>query len=188
MNTEPTAEFTVPLREVQSVEGQTVEMSCELSKPGQKVTWLKDGVELKPDDRCEVVVDGCVHRLTIHNATLEDEAEYTVKLTDDVSTKATLWVEGILPCMMYLTLCGLTGDPIIPWSQRLHGLIHKKPTFVFYLNLFNLPFKAQILGASTVYERRYKCKLTFLCLAHPIFSSFMECPYQSFTTQYDAIA
>ena len=92
--TEPTAEFTVPLKEVQSVEGQTVEMTCELSKPGQTVTWLKDGVELKPDDRCEVVVDGCVHRLTIRNATLEDEAEYTVKLTDDISTKATLWVEG----------------------------------------------------------------------------------------------
>ena len=93
---EPTAEFTVPLKEVQSVEGQTVEMSCELSKPGQKVTWLKDGVELKPDDRCQVVVDGCVHRLTIRDATLEDEAEYTVKLTDTVSTKATLWVEGTI--------------------------------------------------------------------------------------------
>ena len=94
--TEPTAQFTVPLKEVQSVEGQTVEMSCELSKPDQKVTWLKDGVELKPDDHCDVVVDGCVHRLTIHNATLEDEAEYTVKLTDDVTTKATLWVEGTM--------------------------------------------------------------------------------------------
>ena len=93
--TEPTAQFTVPLKEVQSVEGQTVEMSCELSKPDQKVTWLKDGVELKPDDRFEVVVDGCLHRLTIRNATLEDEAEYTVRLTDDVSTKATLWVEGM---------------------------------------------------------------------------------------------
>jgi len=92
--TEPTAEFTVPLKEVQTVEGQTTEMSCELSKPGQKVTWLKDGAELQLDDRCEAVVDGCTHRLTIRNATLEDEAEYTVKLTDDVSTKATLWVEG----------------------------------------------------------------------------------------------
>jgi len=51
---EPGAEFTVPLKEVQSVEGQTAEMSCELSKPGQSVTWLKDGVELKPDDRCQV--------------------------------------------------------------------------------------------------------------------------------------
>lgn len=51
---EPAAEFTVPLKEVQSVEGQTVEMSCELSKPGQQVTWLKDGVELKSDDRCQV--------------------------------------------------------------------------------------------------------------------------------------
>jgi len=46
--------------------------------------------------RCQVVVDGCVHRLTINNATLEDEAEYTVKLTDNVSTKATLWVEGTI--------------------------------------------------------------------------------------------
>ena len=85
----------MPLKEVQTVEGQTVEMSCELSKPGQTVTWLKDGVELVPDDRCQVVVDGCQHRLTINNATLEDEAEYTVKLTDTVFSKATLWVEGM---------------------------------------------------------------------------------------------
>jgi len=91
---EPTAEFTVPLKEVQSVEGQAVEMTCELSKPGQTVTWLKDAVELKADDRVELVVDGCDHRMVIRNATLEDEAEYTVKLTDDVTTKATLWVEG----------------------------------------------------------------------------------------------
>ena len=94
---EPSAEFTLPLNEVQSVEGQTVEMACELSKPGQTVTWLKDGVELVPDDRCVVVVDGCQHRLTIHSATLEDEAEYTVKLTDDITSKATLWVEGTPP-------------------------------------------------------------------------------------------
>jgi len=91
---EPAAEFTVPLKEVQTVEGRTVEMSCELSRPGQKVTWLKDGLELVPDERCQVVVNGCLHRLTINNATLEDEAEYTVKLTDDISSKATLWVEG----------------------------------------------------------------------------------------------
>jgi len=87
----------VPLKEVQSVEGQTVEMTCELSRPGQTVTWLKDGVELQPDERCAVVVDGCTHRLTIQNASLEDEAEYTVRLTDDVSSKATLWVEGMYP-------------------------------------------------------------------------------------------
>jgi len=94
LDAEPSVEFTVPLKEVQSVEGQTVEMTCELSRPGQQVTWLKDGVELVPDDRCAILVDGCQHRLIINNATLEDEAEYTVKLTDDVSSKATLWVEG----------------------------------------------------------------------------------------------
>lgn len=121
---EPTAEFTVPLKEVQSVEGQTVEMSCELSKPGQKVTWLKDGVELQPDDRCEVVVDGCVHRLTIRSATLEDEAEYTVKLTDDVSSKATLWVEGTnsgryvtIHCLIEVIVAVMRKDFTVPASS-----------------------------------------------------------------------
>ena len=91
------AQFTLPLHEVQTVEGQSVEMTCELSRPSQPVTWLKDGVELVADERCRVEVDGCQHRLVIQNATLEDEAEYTVRLTDDVTSKATLWVEGT-PC------------------------------------------------------------------------------------------
>jgi hypothetical protein len=87
---EASAEIRVPLKEVQSVEGQTVSLSCELSKPDVPVVWLKDGVELQSDEHCALTVDGCMHSLTIHSATLEDEAEYTIRLNDSVSAKATL--------------------------------------------------------------------------------------------------
>jgi len=77
------------------VEGQAVVMSCELSKPWP-VMWLKDGIELKPDDHCEVVADGCIHRLSFHRTTLQDQAEYTVKLSYAVFTTAALWVKGMI--------------------------------------------------------------------------------------------
>ena len=112
-------------------------MSCELSKPGQQVTWLKDGVELKPDDRCEVVVDGCVHRLTIRNATLEDEAEYTVKLTDDISTKATLWVEGAPG-----NICHKLSQ-----SCRLVVTAFKVVTRSLFRGLFSLVFSVPFLAS-----------------------------------------
>jgi len=130
LDTEPSAEFTVPLKEVQSVEGQTVEMTCELSRPGQQVTWLKDGVELVPDDRCAILVDGCQHRLIINNATLEDEAEYTVKLTDDVSSKATLWVEGAPGNVDFLS------DHKVVWGRLVYCvLVHGQVTFIFVVSV-----------------------------------------------------
>ena len=38
--------ITVPLKETQSIEDQTVSLTCETSLPGTKVVWLKDGVEV----------------------------------------------------------------------------------------------------------------------------------------------
>ena len=87
--------FTVPLADVRTVEGETVTLSCEVSRPNAEVRWLKDDAILHQDNRFQKTNDGCARRLTIHLATLEDEAEYTVQLTDAVFTKATLCVEGL---------------------------------------------------------------------------------------------
>lgn len=84
----------MPLQEIRTVEGQTVTLSCQVSRPEAEVTWLKDDAALQPDERIQAVTDGCARLLTIHDATLEDEAEYTVQLSETVFTKATLWVEG----------------------------------------------------------------------------------------------
>lgn len=83
-----------PLQEVQTVEEQTASLTCEVSQPNLKAVWLKDGKEIQPDEHCEVIVQGCIHTLIVHNANLEDEAEYTIKISETVMSKATLWVEG----------------------------------------------------------------------------------------------
>ena len=89
-------EFKIPLSEIQTVEGQTAKLSCELSKSGVHTIWLKDGKQFTSDERCQIIVNGCFHELVIQNVTLEDEAEYTVQISETVSSKATLWVEGML--------------------------------------------------------------------------------------------
>lgn len=93
MIAEGAVKFIMPLQETSTVEHQVVTMECQLSRPDQKVTWLKNGQEITPDDTHEVSVDGTFHRLTLKDTVTDDEAEYTVTLGDD-STSAKLFVEG----------------------------------------------------------------------------------------------
>ncbi len=66
-----------------------------MSKPDEKVKWLKDGKEVKPDKKrgVEHKVDGRRHSLTIPKPLVEDSGEYLAKCGDE-ETKATLTVEG----------------------------------------------------------------------------------------------
>ena len=76
------------------METRTETFECELSKPNQKVTWLRDGVELDvADTHYKISTAECTYSLTVVNCTLDDTAEYTLRV-DDVSTSATLLVEG----------------------------------------------------------------------------------------------
>ena len=66
-----------------------------MTKENVPVKWLKNGMELKMSDKIEFVTDGFKQKLILHNVTLDDKAEYTC-VCGDVSTKATLNVEGML--------------------------------------------------------------------------------------------
>ena len=90
---ETKATFTVPLKETQTTEGNNVTLECQLSHPDLKVSWLKDGKEITPDEHIQIITDGTWQKLTLPQTVLDDEAEYTVQFEDQV-TKATLWVEG----------------------------------------------------------------------------------------------
>ncbi len=85
--------IVVPLQETTTIEGETVTLQCEVSKPDVDGVWFKDNVELAPDEKFEPILDGVFQALTIHDVELEDEAEYTIEVPGDSST-ATLWVEG----------------------------------------------------------------------------------------------
>ena len=87
--------FTKDLRDVEVPEQETIILECELSKKGKPVKWLKDGVEIVPGGRIEIVYDRFSHQLIIDDATLEDMGKYSC-VCGDASTSATVTVEGEL--------------------------------------------------------------------------------------------
>ena len=85
--------FIKPLENKEILEGETVELKCEMDQAEQSVSWYKDGEPVKVDDRHTLTVDGVSHTLTIKDATLDDEADYTVRLGKEETT-GSLFVEG----------------------------------------------------------------------------------------------
>ena len=87
--------FTTPLKDITVPEEQSVNLECELSKPSQKVKWFKDGKEVKPDRKRNIVakVDGTKHSLTIPKSLTGDTAQYSVKCGEQ-ETEGKLTVEG----------------------------------------------------------------------------------------------
>ena len=87
--------FISGLQDQQCLEGETATLTCEVTKPGAKVKWFKNGKEIKPDGKkYEVVVDDTVHKLIIHDVTPEDQTEYSAKLGDETTT-CNLIVDGM---------------------------------------------------------------------------------------------
>ena len=87
--------FTIPLKDITVPDEQSVTLECELSKPDQKVKWLKDGKEIKPDKKRGILskTDGRRHSLIIPKTETDDTAQYSVKCGEE-ETKAKLTVEG----------------------------------------------------------------------------------------------
>lgn len=92
----PTApEFTEPLKPIQATELEPTELVCEVSDESVPVKWLKAGEEIPEDDkRYEFKVQGRRRSLVIKDTTLEDAAEYSCELPEQVKTTAPITVEG----------------------------------------------------------------------------------------------
>ena len=91
--TELPIEIIVPLKETECVENSIVTLTCEVNKPNVKARWLKDNVEITPNENRQITVDGTVHKMTFPKVALDDEAEYTI-LIGDKKSSAVLFVEG----------------------------------------------------------------------------------------------
>ena len=91
--------FTTPLKDITIPEEKSVTLECKLSKPDQKVKWFKDGKEIKPDRKRNIVpkVEGSKHSLTIPKSFIDDTAQYSVTCGDE-ETKGKLIVEGRACC------------------------------------------------------------------------------------------
>ena len=70
-------------------------LQCEVSKPNVPVTWYKNGVPVVPQMRVETTTIGTIQLLTIYHTTMDDMAEYSMKVCDDV-TRAVLTIQGVL--------------------------------------------------------------------------------------------
>ena len=73
-------------------EGQPAKLSCKLSKPGQVVTWYKNGTKLSAKNYYQTS-DGTEYVLSIPECKLDDSAEYTIK-AGDIESSAQLIVNG----------------------------------------------------------------------------------------------
>lgn len=74
-------------------EGEKIILEVELSKPNYPVTWKKDGETFTPGANSRLIVDGCIHRLEIDEASIDDEANYSL-FAGDKTCKALILVEG----------------------------------------------------------------------------------------------
>lgn len=102
-------QITVPLKDhATAVEGDTVTLECEVSKPDTEGTWFKDEIEILPDvdDKYDVAVKDTVHELTIHEVAPLDEGDYTVQVGEETSSTV-LTVEGRLSGTYIFTTIGL---------------------------------------------------------------------------------
>lgn len=76
------------------VEGNTVALRCELSKPGAAVRWWKGKGELVPEERYQMRAEGRIAELLIKNVNTEDVGLYSCttgceKTTAEVKVKGT---------------------------------------------------------------------------------------------------
>ncbi|KAI5610425.1 obscurin isoform X2 [Silurus asotus] len=78
--------FKQELQNVVSKEGGTAMFRCELSKPGAPVDWRKGRLILKAGDKYEIVQDGKINTLLIHNTEERDAGYYSCKTKDSEST------------------------------------------------------------------------------------------------------
>uniref|UniRef100_A0A7N4PFA3 non-specific serine/threonine protein kinase n=1 Tax=Sarcophilus harrisii TaxID=9305 RepID=A0A7N4PFA3_SARHA len=89
---EKPASITKPLEDQRAAAGEDVSLSCELSKAGATVRWMKDGKAIRKGPRYDLRYEGSQAILVIRRASLKDSGEYTCE-TEVSKSKATLRVE-----------------------------------------------------------------------------------------------
>ncbi|KAF2987667.1 hypothetical protein EK904_013941 [Melospiza melodia maxima] len=78
--------FAKKLEAVKAELGGSVSLSCELSHAKGKVTWSRNGVEIKASKRFQIREEGTKRILTITGIRAEDEGEYSCESRDDKSS------------------------------------------------------------------------------------------------------
>ncbi|KAK9953041.1 hypothetical protein ABG768_017067 [Culter alburnus] len=80
------AYFQKELENQNAIEGDSITLRCELSKPVKSVEWRKGGVVLQPSKKFEMKKEGCVLELHVHDLEPEDNGYYTCDAGDQLTT------------------------------------------------------------------------------------------------------
>ncbi|XP_019735716.1 obscurin isoform X2 [Hippocampus comes] len=88
------AEFTKPLQNVESREGETATLTCEYSLPGVQFHWKKGSESLRPGDKYVMKQRQTINSLIIRAVKPEDSGEYTCQCRGHHTT-ARLKVQAI---------------------------------------------------------------------------------------------
>lgn len=89
----PAIVVTKPLQDLHAQEKDTVTFEVNVNYDQISYRWLKNGVEIRPTDRCQARCKQLTHTLSIRNVHFGDSATYTF-IAGSAVTQAQLAVEG----------------------------------------------------------------------------------------------
>ncbi|KAH0514277.1 Obscurin, partial [Microtus ochrogaster] len=79
-------EITKPLEDQRATLGEHATLSCELSRAGTSVRWLKDGKAIRKSQKYDLLSEGMRAVLVVREASLKDSGEYTCETEASKST------------------------------------------------------------------------------------------------------
>ena len=81
--TEAPCEIKTPLKDLETMEGETITLVLEITKP-RSVKWFRGKDEIGDSDHFKIDVDSTSlrHTITVKDITLEESTTFTVKIDD----------------------------------------------------------------------------------------------------------
>ena len=109
------ADFTIKLSDTTAEESETVQLSCEVSKPDVTVDWVLNKEVLAPSEKFDIAQDGVTHTLTIADVTPDDSGTYTARVgSNETSAALTINGKGSVACSMVGGLAAMRHQLLSP--------------------------------------------------------------------------